>query len=393
MGAGILSPACDSSHAPELVVADSAGVRLVRLSWDDTPIDTVDGAADLIVGDGQAFDSLEFFGIRHVSLARDSAILVADRGQRIIRIDLRTGAVLRLGRSGDGPLEFRGLARVLPMQSGNILAVDARRRRIVEVAASGELVREVPFPEVATAGGTLLVLPAGPVSFETLHVAAIPGFENSDGRAHRGFGAVLRLAEPAETLAVFRGPTTFAGRGATGAVVFGANTLFAGSADGLWLGDTAEPRVELWTPGQGLAAVVRWLSQDARVVSADREAEFWSRVESGMPPDQRAALAEMKRTLPFADSIPAFGSLIAAPPYVWIGRAHAPEVMALDLPTPPQEWLVVDYRTGSARRILTPASFTLTGATESFILGVHRDALGIETLRRYRLPRQSPSGG
>jgi hypothetical protein len=61
-------------------------------------------------------------------------------------------------------------------------------------------------------------------------------------------------------------------------------------------------------------------------------------------------------------------------------------VELLDLPTPPQEWLVVDYRTGTSRRLMMPAGFTLWFATPDYVLGVHRDELGIETIRRYGLP-------
>jgi hypothetical protein len=93
----------------------------------------------------------------------------------------------------------------------------------------------------------------------------------------------------------------------------------------------------------------------------------------------------MKTILPFADSIPAFAELLASPSHVWIRSTVDPEVELLDLPTPPQEWLVVDYRTGASRRMIMPARFTLWYATANYVLGVHRDALGIETVRRYRL--------
>jgi hypothetical protein len=377
---------CETGERQVVVVTDSAGVRLTDIARDQLPVQHVDSTPDLIIGAGTAFGGLEFYGIRTLTVLRDSTIVVSDRDQQIIQIDAATGSVARMGGAGDGPLEFRNLAEILETPDGHLLVIDQGRRRIVELTRDGETVRESQFPQIRTPGAGLRILQAGPPRLERLHIAEVPGLSNSTSGPFRGVGVVLSLSDPSDTLVTFRGPATFVNRGAAGGVMFGATTLFAGSEAGIWIGDTEGQRVELRTPDHELKTVVRWSTDSSRAVNADRIAEFWSRLEEGAPPGQRAGIPEMKKILPFADSIPAFGGLAASPSHVWIRSVVHPEVELLDLPTPPQEWLVVDYRTGTSRRLMMPAGFTLWFATPDYVLGVHRDELGIETIRRYGLP-------
>ena len=377
---------CETGERQVVVVTDSAGVRLIDIARDQLPVQHVDSTPDLIIGAGTAFGGLEFYGIRTLTVLRDSTIVVSDRDQQIIQIDPVTGSIARMGGAGDGPLEFRNLAEILETPDGHLLVIDQGRRRIVELTRDGDILGESRFPPIGSPGAQPRILQAGRARLETLHVAEVPGFGRSSSGPLRGVGAVLSLADPSDTLVTFRGPALFVNRGAAGGVVFGATTLFAGAEEGIWIGDTEAQRVELWSPEPELTAVVRWSAGSSRKLTADRIVQFWSRLEDGAPPDQRAAIPEMKTILPFADSIPAFAELLASPSHVWIRSVVHPEVELLDLPTPPQEWLVVDYRTGTSRRLMMPAGFTLWFATPDYVLGVHRDELGIETIRRYGLP-------
>src|SRR5690606_1053514 len=88
--------------------------------------------------------------------------------------------------------------------------------------------------------------------------------------------------------------------------------------------------------------------------------------------------AEMKQTLPFADSIPAFGSLVTGPREIWIADQYPPEARYFEEPIRAQEWLVVDWETGDSYRVVTPPGFSLRLVTPRHLVGVHRDALGAE---------------
>lgn len=386
--AATFSSGCGGTDAGAgAVVSDSAGVRIVHVDRDRAPFVAVDTIPDLVIGDRTDFSDLEFFGIRDVAVLNDELLLIAEGStQQVIRIDLRDRGVTRFGLAGDGPAEFRGLSRLLPGTNGHVFAVDGRRRRMVEITDRGEPVREIAFPDVGRPGDRLLVEPAGPVSPENAYIAIHPAVwtESRDG-PYRDRGAIVRLLDPADTLAVFPGATVFASGGATGGVVFGATTLITGDADGIWVGDTNRQSVELVTPGRGVTRVVRWTTAASRVLDGARIAEFWQRIEDGLPPAQRAAIPAMKSMVPFADSIPAFGSLVAGHRTLWIGSLHPPEAEMLEEPMPPQTWLVVDHDTGHTTQLMLPAGFELRHVARDYVLGIHRDELGLETIRRYRV--------
>lgn len=382
----VLLVACGTSESRTDAVTDSAGVRLIEIDRDRVPVQHVDSMPDLVIGDGTSFGGLEFYGIRTLTVLRDSTIVVSDRDQQIIQIDPAAGSVSRMGGAGEGPHEFRSLSDILETPDAHLLAIDYGRRRIVELTRDGDLVSEVPIPPIGIPGAGMRILESGPARLESLYVAEVPGLSNSTSGPFRGVGVLFPLSDPSDTLVTFRGPATFVNPGAAGGVMFGATTLFAGSEEGLWIGDTESQRVELWSPEHDLSAVVRWSTDSTREVTADRITEFWTRLEEGAPPEQRAGIPEMKKILPFADSIPAFNGMESSRSHVWLRGFVAPDVLLLDLPPPPEEWLVIDASTGSSRRLIMPAGFTLRHATNDYVLGVHRDELGIETIRRYRLP-------
>lgn len=388
-GAALAGPiGCRSDTSTDTVVTDSAGVRTISVSWDAAPILPLDTTHVLAIGGGDEFKDTDFHKIRGIAFLGDSTLFIVDGGaQQIVRIDMITRSTARIGQRGDGPFEFRGLTSLIPAGGGNLYAVDAQRRRIVEFSASGDLVAEHAFPPEARAPGHLYVALAGPATIEGIYVGVVPAFSGlPDGHAHRAYGALARFTEPSDTLTGFLGASEFISARAAGAVMFGASTLMSGSESGVWIGDTATPMVERWAPPAGLMTRVVWTTRRTRELTPQRLQRFWSTVESNLPSGDVSSLAEMKQTLPFADSIPAFGSLVTGPREIWIADQYPPEARYFEEPIRAQEWLVVDWETGDSYRVVTPPGFSLRLVTPRHLVGVHRDALGAETVRLYPAP-------
>lgn len=389
-----LAAGCHSDTSTASVVADSAGVRTIRISWDTAPVRPVDTTRVLVIGGAGEFDDAGFYKVRGIASLGDTTLFVVDGGaQQVVRVDLMTRRMVRIGRRGDGPFEFRGLTSLIPTAAGNLYAVDAQRRRIVEFSASGDLVAEHGFPREAQAPGHLHVVLAGPATMDGIYVGVVPVFTGMpDGHAHRAYGALVRFSEPSDTLVRFLGESEFISADAAGAVMFGASTLMSGSEDGIWIGDTATPMVERWAPRAGLVTRVLWTTRRARQLTPPRLEQFWKTVESKLPGSDMSVLAEMKQTIPFADSIPAFGSLVTGAREVWIADHYPPEAVYFEEPVSTQEWLVVDWETGDSYRVVTPSGFELRLVTPTYLIGVHRDGLGVETVRLYPVPAIGRNG-
>lgn len=102
----------------------------------------------------------------------------------------------------------------------------------------------------------------------------------------------------------------------------------------------------------------------------------------------------MRDLLPFAETRPAFGRVLAAagddgPGELWIGPAEDPAADLLrgeTLQMPPsEEWVVVRSNEGRAARVTLPAGLRPLAVYDDHLLGVHFDALGVETVRSHAL--------
>lgn len=108
--------------------------------------------------------------------------------------------------------------------------------------------------------------------------------------------------------------------------------------------------------------------------------EFWSGLHAMEPDADPAILGHMRETFPMADSVPAFGRLIASRSgEIWIGGYPGP-VETLEQPWPALDWIVVDPARGSVRTATTPPGFKLFEVTEEYLVGVHEDDLGVESV-------------
>ena len=59
---------------------------------------------------------------------------------------------------------------------------------------------------------------------------------------------------------------------------------------------------------------------------------------------------------------------------------------------PAQSWLIVDLVGLRAARLVAPEGLRITQVGDGWIVGVHRDPLGVETVRRYEVGPGAPAG-
>jgi hypothetical protein len=337
----------------------------------------------VIGGDANGADDLVLHGIVDAALLGGDAVVIAERStQQVIRVDLGSGAVRRWGRAGDGPEEFRGLAQVYDAGDGRVGAFDRVRNRYVEIDENGTFVEDMQVPAVNQLGTNYLER----AGTGALYLAAVTSFPvNPAPGARRGGGAVLRLGEPVDTVTLIRGNAVFFEQDAMGGVLFGGTTVVAPAPSGLWVGDTELQEVVLWG-GDRIEKIVRWAAAEPRVLTEERKAEFWRHLEAGLPADQQPVLDDARRRMFFADTIPAFGSIETAQyGTLWVGSFVPPEPFLLEEAPPAQNWLVLDTESAAAGTVTTPEGFRLLVVGTDFVVGVHMDELGVETLRRYDL--------
>lgn len=378
-------------EAPLLVAADSLGISILEV--DHTRVASrlqVNPSPEWIVGaEGGDSPSLDLHRVVDVHLSDFGELWIAIAGsQEVLRVERASGAILRLGGSGDGPGEFRGIERVWGTGPGQVAGFDARRQRYVEFSQEGEILQEKSLLPIAdTPEFPRLHRVSRGEGAESFYQVFPTGLSPTGSPGpYRGSGPLVRLGDPPDTLTWIPGTATFTGDGFSGLILFGATTIVAEGPDGVWVGDTEHPVFTLWTGRTEPARIIRWAQPEREPVTADRARQLWSRLETSLPAGERELVAHMRGIVPVADYTPAFGSLLVDPDGVlWVGPFIPPERQMLDEPWPAQEWLVVDPGGPSAWRAETPEGLRVMQVGKDFILGIHTDELGVESVRLHRV--------
>ena len=82
-------------------------------------------------------------GLRELS---DGRLIVSDRTERVVRVvDMTTGDSRVVGRSGDGPGEYRMPGTLLPMPGDSTMLSDIRNMRMSVIDPDGSITRSIPL--------------------------------------------------------------------------------------------------------------------------------------------------------------------------------------------------------------------------------------------------------
>ncbi len=393
--AGLLAGCTGGEARSPLVAWDSLGVQILEIDRDRAPTEWgFDPEPEWVIGEeGSDSPELMLHQVVDARLLGEAGLVIAEAGsQRVIHVDLASGTARDWGGRGDGPDEFRGIERLFGRGGRQVGVFDVSRRRFAEFELTGSRVVDWRIPDSGPAGSyPLLTMGSSHAGEPVYYVLWVSGFPTEQVNGpFRGSGPLVRFTDPnqVDTLTFLPGHTTFVGEGASGFVSFGATSVIAGVGSGVWVGDTDHPEVKLWGHASEVDRIVRWTSSNDRTVTPERKAEFWSRLEIGLPPEERAMLEAMRDVIQIAEREPAFGDLkVSSTGTLWIGAFLPPEFWMLEEPPPPQEWLVVEEGWGEVRRLTTPPGLRVLQVEDEFFVGVHVDALGAETLRKYSLNR------
>jgi hypothetical protein len=127
------------------VVSDSAGIRIVtstRPTWSPDSAWTVD-SLPLVVYGRETEDSVSML-LNPIGAVRlgDGRVVVGDRGSKSLKVFAPTGAFDRsIGREGDGPGEFRYLARLHGCNADSVFVDDIARHVFSVIGPDGTVAR------------------------------------------------------------------------------------------------------------------------------------------------------------------------------------------------------------------------------------------------------------
>lgn len=337
-------------------------------------------APDLTVGDALGDTLQELFGVVTPFLLPDRRLVVPLAEAGMIRVFGPDGAFRRsLGRRGEGPGEFTGLAAAWA-RGDTIEAYDRDLVRITRFPPGG------PPEVVPLQGPRIVAVVPGPLADGWLLVA-IPGGGPSgrDRMVYHRFGFDgAHLGELAELEGMHRVATP----GATGPDPLSPMARAAVAGGRVYLAETLTSVVTVveadgarrevaWEPGPSMPAEAAF-----RIITDSAAA----RVERGALP---AVLGDLD-AFPVRDRVPSFWDLrVDEEGFVWV-QPFVPgkHSMALGAAGGDGEWWIVAPDGGRVGAVTVPEGLQPTWIGSDALVGIHRDGLGVETVRVHRVRRR-----
>jgi len=387
----VLLAACSNAASVErkgLVAMDSAGVRIFVA--DSSGAERWEVAAEPTWSVGGPDDAgASLHQVSDARLLPGGVVAIGNGSTReIILFDPGSGVRARVGGAGDGPAELRSVQRVMPRGTGRVAGFDRERSRVVVFDADGTLVGGEPLPEIAVPFALPRLVP---VDEDAYYLAFISGLSDRRTGVFRGDAPLIRVdGSEVDTVTQIPGTSVFTEQ-QMGAVPFGVTTVVAGAAGGIWVGDQAEPQVSFWTKGPGPERLVRWTDLPDRTLTEQRIDEFVRSGLAALPPGAPRDRVEARlRSLPFPDEVPAYSDVVAADGVVWIGGFVLRALEEAGVRPAAQGWLIVDLVQQRTAHLAAPEGLRITQVGDRWIVGIHRDPLGVETVRRYEVDEVGP---
>ncbi len=378
------APADNSSQAA--IVRDSAGILIA-----ENPLGTAGEGwtlqqppvLEIGRGEGQGAGSDLFGAVAHAIRLSNGSIAVADRHAQEIRVFDGDGEHIHaFGRPGEGPGEFTTLWSIAELAGDTIAAIDPRGGRVSLFDAAGVFGRSFPIPRLPGASAPNLVgwLTDGILLIETL---TRPVSRDTRDQSTHFLYAVDRHGEILGTLGEYPGSPL----GQNGlAMGFASRAEFAAGGSVAWVGQSGRFELVAHDRTGAVRRIVR-LERVARAVTAEETAEAQAAVEQSLQGASGPAVERILAT-EYARQHPVHGTLLTdRAGNLWVERYRS---HLLGDPGP-QEWDVFDGEGRLAAYLVTPSDFQITDIGADFVLGFHTDELGVQTVRMYRLVRDTAS--
>jgi len=378
----LLLASCVSPDNPSsTVVRDSAGVLIA-----ESPLEASGDEWRLelppVLQIGRSVggnDAPDLFGhIMQVIRLSSGDIAVAEGMAGEIRVFDDGGGHLRtFGRRGEGPGEFTNLWTIAELPGDTIVAFDSWGKASY-FTSSGTFIRSFLIPRLPGASAPQLT---GWLDAGTLLINALTRSPSRDMRERFTYFlyAVGRDGEVLGTLGEFAGQQL--GRNGH-ALAFSGRAEFAADGNLAWYGHSS--RFEL--VGHDLSGSVRRIVRVDRVPRAVTQAEIdESRavVEKSLQGMSGPAVDRIRAT-EFASTHPVHGRILSDEAgNLWVERYRSDLLEE----SGPREWDIFDDEGRLIGYLATPGNFRITWISEQFVLGVHSDSLGVQTVRMDRLDR------
>ena len=374
------------------IVRDSAGVRIVENrapSWTASRRWQIAVRPSVSIGVEDGDEPYLLSRVYSALRLPNGQIVIGDSESGQLRFFDASGKFVRAaGRRGRGPGEFHEFSSLILclLLRNELFVVDGGADRAHIFSTTGEYKRTIGFqhqPGSSTPGlrgcfadGTLLM--------RNVPVAVLRG---DPGTLIRGTTQYFRYASdgrPVAKLATFPDRTRYVNHHANVThypyVPFSPESHGAAGARTTYFNHSGAAELERRDADGKLTGLVRWQVRRTRASAVYRR---YVATELAAIPEQRRPqyAAFYAKTLPVPELVPAVGQLLVdALEHVWIKRYQLPwdAVPTYEIFDASGRWL------GS---ISTPAHVELFQIGEDYILGKHRDELGVERIVVHSLHR------
>jgi len=364
-------------------VTDSAGVRLTIMADAPMVYAELDTIPVVSIGGPDASGPEQFFRVQGVHVDGGDRLWVADGQSGELRIFEADGTHWKTrGGSGEGPGEFLQIRLLGATKADSVLLGDSRVDRITVFDPEGEFVRTERLPSSERpAPRPFDVFPDGSVLGQLRRVLMAPSLE--PGQILRDSVELVRVrlgTRSAEPYGSGAGPLwLWTGRSQI-PIAFTVNASFDVVGEDVHLVSGPDFRVHVLND-DGLRAAYG-VERQARSVG-DADLDSYRRFVNEYLPE--AMWAEYLEALSHEEGpshLPGYDRVIASRDgHVWA------QVYESD-PSAPHDWDVFDGEGRFSGRVHVWSGFYPMVITRNAIVGVWRDTLGVEFIRKYRLTRK-----
>ncbi len=380
---------CASPPAgPALTVHDSLGIEIVDFDLDQVPsYGLVDPDAEWIFGYSPAHaEGTPLNQVWGAPLFESGRVAVINGASQEVLIISGDGVELaRIGGRGEGPGALDFIMSVYELD-GTLGVYDSGYRKWLTYR-DGEYLSSLKLPSVGVPGPFFpdVVIPDG------------DGFIVGDAHAPPGSvgGEVIRrqvlvagvVGQTVDTIAIIPGETGVDHYSGVSALPWGASYAIERSESGVWLGDSGVPQLSLWSRTGELLRIVRWRSGRDRALTRSKINRYLDFVTAGRPEEIQKRVRQNLRNTEFPSQVPAWWAVIRGVDGVlWISDYPGPAVeVPFGSPYPVQTWCGIDTTGHPVGTLTSPAGLQVTGFGDDFLVGIHKDDLGVETIRKHRI--------
>lgn len=349
---------------------------------DPTPTAVVGGARDQQPGHA-------LHRVRDALILESGGLAVADEGsQSILFFDSVGNYIARVGRSGDGPGEFRRIRSLDILPGDTIAAWDAAARRITLLDPEGDVVSTISSDENGRGG-----IPSrfadmemhGLVARNFVHVFEAPTWQAPDGFSREPLYVGIR--DRAGAIESALGPlsgTQYFREGGAMPAQNGYRFHIATLQDAFYIGDgRGRDLIEYGPDGTPIRRVRLPIDRAYQEPSLLRSIHD-EYLETRVGPGNRATIREMLEQGTVVDSFPSFVAMESGDDdALWVELADMRDDDA-------SRWLVVRPDSGTAHPIQLPPDAEVLAAGHGKVALLVSDDLGRQEIRVHRVI--DPSG-